>query len=396
MHNTRPNGLYEYQEKIAHLIKDSNKIINLEMRMGKTVIACYACGFSKLNTIVICPVAVKEHWTKENKKWNKHHDLFEVWTFSDLATNQGQIKLKNKLKSFQRIIIDESHRLRNTKRKACSFINLRVLNSKHWIRKWFITATPIINEPLDLYISLRNCLPVNMTKQQFLKSFYRCEYNYFSDFPVPTEFINDDFFIKLIQKCMIRADFDSVGINRKYPMVFKTLLSKETHTLDSKKELIQSLPDISLAKTEALKKELIQEIKNANRTIIFYHYKNAGDRLMKILDKAEYKLDGATPKKQRLQAIENFRNDPVNNTAMLLSITAFSEGINLSFCDKIILFDSTWSGFQDLQAIARCDSIIRNSPKTVIRCFSEEEHKHYLASKKLEYEKRVLNWRTII
>jgi len=156
-------------------------ILGDEMGLGKTIqsLALIVNGSDK-NTLIITPLAVRKQWeeaasrcdlnifTAEKGEWKKqgktrlrksvyiaHYDklVSELTLFQDM--------------NFDRIILDEAHRIRNT--KTVTAVNLSKIKASHC---WALTATPIVNELDDAvaYLKFIGC-PVNESGG------WRAEYN---------------------------------------------------------------------------------------------------------------------------------------------------------------------------------------------------------------------------
>ncbi|MDB0602328.1 SNF2-related protein [Tenacibaculum maritimum] len=61
------------------------------------------------------------------------------------------IKLNERTNLFKSIIIDESHRCKDTKTQQTKFA-LRIAMGKDW--RILLTGTPVVNKPMDLYPQL--------------------------------------------------------------------------------------------------------------------------------------------------------------------------------------------------------------------------------------------------
>ena len=389
MRKDKHRKLYPYQRRIANHIAETNRscILNLEMRMGKTVIALEVCNKAPMPTLIVCPAGLIKVWQDHIAKWCDRPELITLVSYTKMSKAK-YIEQVKKLRCL-RLIADEAHRTRNTKSVSNKAIRL-LMQQKHWIQKLFLTATPIINEPLDMYLMLRNCMKKPCNKAEFINRFYICEYNYFAKGVVPTKFHHESDFIDLCQKYMIRLTHDDINKDRKYKRDINTYVVDVQSDKDTPSKVLLETPKLGLAKLERWQcRDLLCNL-IGNKTIIFFSYLQTAIALKHILD---YKiLSGKTPKKQRPKLIEEFRKDK-NAEGILLSINAFSEGIDLSFVKNVIIFENTWSGFQDLQAIARCDAIKRTHDQTISYIVSKNERKYMIANRKMKYS-GLFDWST--
>lgn len=65
--------------------------------------------------------------------------------------NSMDIKLNKRADLFKSVIIDESHRCKDTKTQQTKFA-LRISQNKHW--RILLTGTPVVNKPIDLFPQL--------------------------------------------------------------------------------------------------------------------------------------------------------------------------------------------------------------------------------------------------
>ncbi len=166
-------------------------MINYEMGLGKSLTAIEINRLLRTKkTLIVCPANVRLNWVDELKKWNPTcppvyvldtgeefeeflkdpPDYFTVITSYQLAvmwlcskettvskeTNRRKTILipREKTAQFHTLILDESHYAKNGMADTSKYIN--VLSSQAPV-KLALTATPICNEPKDLWHQLE-CL----------------------------------------------------------------------------------------------------------------------------------------------------------------------------------------------------------------------------------------------
>lgn len=185
--------LYDYQKKIVDSRIDyESHALFMDMGTGKTITSLALFEQSKLKKIlVICIVSKKEDW------YNELNTLCNInATILDKGTNKNKELLKNKsngyIVSFEScwrldkdlldiidedwfIIIDESHKIKNTKSKIGKFVNKLRLKT---YAKCILTGTPQNQGYIDYYNQLR-FIDVFMMKEVDFKRRY-CEYELMS------------------------------------------------------------------------------------------------------------------------------------------------------------------------------------------------------------------------
>ncbi|KAL5966967.1 Chromodomain-helicase-DNA-binding protein 5 [Taenia solium] len=97
-----------------------------------------------------------------------------------------------------------------------------------------------------------------------------------------------------------------------------------------------------------------------HRVLIFSHLVSMLDLIQMALynDGFEFeRLDGNVRGIHRQSAIDRFNSQGAAPFVFLLSTRAGGEGINLASADTVILFDSDWNPYRDMQALARAHRI---------------------------------------
>ncbi|SFS30531.1 DEAD/DEAH box helicase [Lutibacter maritimus] len=161
-----------------------------EQGLGKTVQSISTLyvadkqGEETFPCLVICPSSTKINWQREWHQWtdkkavvlddknkNTWHRFYEMGMVDVFITNyeslkkffvdymppKGQmrnsmdIKLNKRADLFKSVIIDESHRCKDTKTQQTKFA-LRISQNKHW--RILLTGTPVVNKPIDLFPQL--------------------------------------------------------------------------------------------------------------------------------------------------------------------------------------------------------------------------------------------------
>lgn len=178
--------LYDYQKKIVDSRKDyESHALFMDMGTGKTITSLALFEQSKLKKIlVVCIVSKREDWYDEIKS-NCNIDC----TILDKGTTKNKELLKNKsngyIVNFEScwrldkdlldlidedwfVIIDESHKIKNTKSKIGKFMNK--LRTKTYA-KCILTGTPQNQGYIDYYNQLRFIDVIMMKEVEFKREF---------------------------------------------------------------------------------------------------------------------------------------------------------------------------------------------------------------------------------
>jgi len=164
-----PEGL-EYlpfqKAGIAYALNRKNTLIADEMGLGKTIQAIGVVnaknksGKAIERVLVVCPAAVKINWKRELQKWlvNRYRiEILKPTTSLIPLSDENTIYIVNfdllgKFKGlaalrYDLLVVDEAHYAKNPKTQRST--NLEKLTYVE--NKIFLTGTPILNRPIELY-----------------------------------------------------------------------------------------------------------------------------------------------------------------------------------------------------------------------------------------------------
>lgn len=392
-------------------------ILGDEMGLGKTftIIGTMLENF-KLHTLIVLPTILVEQWREIIKKTLNHNAFMVSNVIKEADFDEFQLKLhkspivittyklfeKNvslfsKI-SWDRIVFDEAHHLRNHKAKVHkAIINLRDTCENKKLIIWLVTGTPIQNYIKDFY-SL--CRVLGLKRVHYYKN---------------VDFISKLFMLKRtkldvgislpsLKVNTIEVDWESeeekelgeelhsifhfAGINRKGSAPLRRGYAGDTPAdksgFDPLSFIIkakQSCIDMSLLTnsidkivsmgaiadgsyiSEALKHcsklnkviDFILERKDNNRKkIIFCHYHKEIDFLKKTLSAKGFTVasfDGRVSKADRFDILTHAPD------VLILQIQTGCEGLNLQNFNEIYFVSTHWNPAIQDQAIARCHRI---------------------------------------
>ena len=190
---SHPQGfnLREYQGKgVARGLQLKKYINGDEQGLGKTIQSIATLYAAKLRgedpfpVLIICPASMKQTWQREWHQWTKIKALilndsnkttwprFHEMGMADVfitnyeslkkffvaymppkgkMRNSMDIQMRPNIDLFKSIVIDESHRVKDTATQQ-SKLCLRIAMKKEWVI--LLTGTPVVNKPIDLYPQL--------------------------------------------------------------------------------------------------------------------------------------------------------------------------------------------------------------------------------------------------
>jgi len=151
----------------------------------------------------------------------------------------------------------------------------------------------------------------------------------------------------------------------------------------------------SSGKFELLHRILPKLQKLGHRILIFSQMVKLMDLLQDHLKQCGFKhlrLDGHTKGDDRGALLHQFNTDP-SYFVFLLSTRAGGQGLNLQSADTVIIFDSDWNPQMDLQAMARAHRIGQKMEVRVLRLITAspiEEKILATANEKLDQEAKII------
>lgn len=181
--------LRPYQEKgIARAMELKRLIIGDEQGLGKTLqsistlVGLEQMGEKVFPCVIICPASTKINWQREWEKFsnkkamvlsdstkNTWYRFYEMGMADVFITNYESMKkffvqqmpakggmakdieLKPQIEMVKSMIVDESHRCKDTKTQQAKIV-LKIAQGKNV--RILLTGTPVVNKPLDLFPQL--------------------------------------------------------------------------------------------------------------------------------------------------------------------------------------------------------------------------------------------------
>jgi len=395
----KPDGLQymPFQRAgIEYASKLNSCLIADEMGLGKTIQAIGLINLKNLkDVLIVCPKSVKINWQRELEKW-----LTPKRTVTVINNAPGSIvkhdiviinydmviKFEDWLieRQWDIIIVDESARLKNPKAKR-SKVMKKILH--HSDRKLFLTGTPILNRPVELYSQL------DMLGSQLGKNWYHFVTTYCDAYQDKFGWrVNgatnlEELQIKLRTELMIRrtkADVltdlppkarQIIELTGKYTTEINNERNYRKSYLANKREIkremrrwkeenetkykdaVQRLKGIELTNIAEISKlrhqialaklpeaiEHIDEIlENENKILVFAHHRDIIEVLQNHYHENSVVIYGGTTEGDRQKAIDKFQNDSKVNV-FIGSITAAGIGITLTAASVVVFVELDWT-----------------------------------------------------
>ncbi|KAF0908181.1 hypothetical protein E2562_023810, partial [Oryza meyeriana var. granulata] len=450
--------------------KSKNVILADEMGLGKTVSACaflssLCCEFKiNLPCLVLVPLSTMPNWMAEFASWAPHLNVVEYhgsararsiirqyeWHEGD-ASQIGKIKKSHKFNvllttyemvlvdaaylrsvSWEVLIVDEGHRLKNSSSKLFSLLN--TLSFQHRV---LLTGTPLQNNIGEMYNLLNFLQPASFPslasfeekfndlttaeKVEELKKLVaphmlrRLKKDAMQNIPPKTERMVP------VELTSIQAEYYRAMLTKNYQVLrnigkggaHQSLLNivmqlrkvcnhpyliPGTEPESGSPEFLHEMRIKASAKLTLLHSMLKILHKDGHRVLIFSQMTKLLDILEDYLTwefgpKTFERVDGSVSVAERQAAIARFNQDK-SRFVFLLSTRSCGLGINLATADTVIIYDSDFNPHADIQAMNRAHRIGQSNRLLVYRLVvraSVEERILQLAKKKLMLDQLFVN-----
>ncbi|KAJ3509479.1 hypothetical protein NLJ89_g5204 [Agrocybe chaxingu] len=441
-----------------------NGILADEMGLGKTLqtisFLAYLKHYREISGphLVVVPKSTLQNWAREFERWTPDFNIVSLTGTKDeraeiIATRlipqdfevcitSYEICLieKSALKkfSFEYIVIDEAHRIKNV-----DSILSQIVRSFLSRGRLLITGTPLQNNLKELFALLNFICPEIFVDYADLDSFLHKDSN---DTEVEEE--KSKKVVEALHKILrpfllrrVKSDVEKsllpkkeiniyVGLTDMQRKWYRSVLEKDidaVNGLTGKKEgktrlmnMVMQLRKVTChpylfdgaepgppyttdehliqncGKMIILDKLLARMKEKGSRVLIFSQMSRVLDILEDYCLFRHYKycrIDGSTAHEDRIAAIDEYNKPDSEKFIFLLTTRAGGLGINLTTADIVVLYDSDWNPQADLQAMDRAHRIGQTKQVYVFRFITEgsvEERMLERAAQKLRLDQLVI------
>jgi SNF2 family DNA or RNA helicase len=378
-----------------------------DMGMGKSAqLIATMLGNPKKNTLIVVPKSIITQWVEEINKFapQLHVHVFDgpnrtlkeadvvIMPYSLLSTHEETPIHK---KSWDRIILDEAHEIRNKKSKLFK----SVCRLKSDIRG-VVTGTPVFNSMEDFvslcaFLGLSKVVVQGMTQK--IKDIYilrrtkedLAQINERLRLP-PCHFENVELemfpdekqlyeIVFLEAQDTIREAFrHAQSLNAKNMVILECLLRARQAMI---------LPQMYLdgvAKQNGTKAE--QWVGRSNKmetlfrmidghpdekSLIFCQFRGEMNHIQKNVTRPVYRIDGSVPKEERVKQIEGFKK-AAPGAVFIIQIKSGGQGLNLQEATRVYITAPSWNPATELQAIGRSHRTGQTKPVYVKKLVYKE------------------------
>ena len=362
-------SLHSYQRHaIAFGVQRGGRVLLAdEMGLGKTVQALGIASFYRREwpTLIVVPASLKLAWKSEISKWLKVSSIQVIRSGADkfhadkdfYIISYDLLQKHPKFqeccgKSFDFIICDESHQLKNWQaQRTCQIIPL--LQAAQ--RAVLISGSPALNNAFELYPQLAALLPGFIPGPSDFGERYCCVES-FQGQEKFTGSVRPGELRQLLSLVMLRRGKAEVlsqlppKTRRTVPLEVPTVASlqwDEGHVEKHEGKGFQSTyARVGMAKAELAADyiQMLVESAQENKVLVFFHHEMVGNIIenkFKHSKIAYVRLDGKTPSGKRDAEVVRFQ-EQLSVRLALLSITACGLGLTLTAA-SIIVFAELYS-----------------------------------------------------
>lgn len=326
--------------------------------------------------IIICPASLRLNWRAELRRWLRYSPSVSVMSYEEMTKRPV-----DPVPDAERLIIfDEAHYLKNPQAKRTKAA-LKLKRDKII----FLTGTPVVNRPIDLYPILVLC-GTKLSRTKYGE--YFCAGKLVQIGWRPCRFVWDfsgashieELNAALRENCMIRRTKAEVltelpakirqvieidAPHGESPALRETLMTvygSFTRAADCIGEEKVDFEELSSARKELggiklpyvlsyLKDTLLEEVE---KVVVFAHHKEIIDALESGLKAFEpVKLYGGMSDKRKEEAVRCFQNNP-RVRVFIGQITAAGTGLTLTAASTVLFAELDWVPGNVTQAEDRC------------------------------------------
>lgn len=403
MNTTKPD-LLPYQLTAVEWLKDhSNRLLALDMGLGKTAIAITAAEELGLKTwLVIGPAISRLTWAREIKKWAAFPHVVNVMSTSNDKPKLNAINicsydyvvrniLNFKNMKFDVLIADESHYLKNNTTKRTQ--NILGMNGVARLasRRWLLTGTPMPNHPFELWPTMATFGATKLSAKQFIEKYCECYWDGYAQritgakrnmMPELRKHL-DPIMMRLTKQEVLKdlkghrvSEFpiearlgkmtpeDKAKIEELEERIGSVSADQALDILTGMSASISSVKRImSLAKVDPIIKLVSEELTEGSykKIVIFASHTETIKQLEVGLAKfGAVSVFGEIAPDERQRRVERFQTD---DTCQIFigNILAAGTNITLTAANEMIFVEQDWVVGNNIQAIARCDRIGQTS-----------------------------------
>jgi SNF2 family DNA or RNA helicase len=390
-----PAGLeyYPFQKAgIDYASKRAMTLIADEMGLGKTL---QAIGVSNLlpeirKVLIICPASLKINWKREWEKWDTK-DLIVALAKDNFPMANVIILNYDRLKKFRKeiretqwdlMISDEAHFIKSAKaqrtrevlggiKRDANKVIVERVSAIPATRRLFLTGTPIVNKPKELWPMLQVLDPTGLGADWYAYAKRYCglweikdkmgkrlgwKWDGATNLEELQEHLRASFMVRRLKKDVltslppkIRQVISIEPDSKTKKLIATELLSYEEYGKQLKEgenpppfsAISSARKELGIAKVKFVVEHLKELLNEREKIIVFGHHLEVLDGLAEAFPGECVQLDGRTSLDARQSAVDLFQRDP-SVRLFFAGIQAAGVGITLTAASIVIFAELDW------------------------------------------------------
>jgi SWI/SNF-related matrix-associated actin-dependent regulator 1 of chromatin subfamily A len=408
---------------ISYALDKSTVLIGDEMGLGKTIQAIGIINAKpEIKTaLVICPASLKLNWKRELEKWITRPMSVEIvnGSFPDADVVIVNYDILKKYRATLRkkiwdiVIVDECHYLKNPKAQRTGEVlgkwnkdPQKEIKPIPADRKVYLTGTPIVNRPIELYPILKSTgTPEWHNWKKYVERYcngHQTRWGWDVTGATNLSELQEKLRTQLMVRRLKKDVLTELPAKRRQIIELPAngvvkVIDNETRAWMRQQEIIESLQeavelskasedvedyekavselkeamqvaftemsklrhDTALAKVPYVAEHVIESMDQSGKVVLFAHHKDVIAEVKKCLDDAGISavlLTGDMDMKTRQESVDRFQNDE-SVKVFIGTIGAAGVGITLTAASHVIFAELDWVPGNMSQAEDRCHRI---------------------------------------
>lgn len=381
-----------------------NCLIADEMGLGKTIQAIGLINYLRLKKVlIICPASLKENWARECEAWLAQPLSLRIakkpedFNAAIVIINYDiLVKYKRLIDntSFELLICDESHYLKNGQ----ALRTKTVFGSKEQSpilapRKLFLTGTPILNRPIELWTMLKNT-KIFDNWVYYIKRYcagYEDDYGWVTSGASNTEELGEilrekimirrtktevltELPAKIRQIIYLEADKEVSNLVAQEKEIIKLhgadfneeSIGKMQNSVAAFSELAHVRKQTALKKCNAIPEAICDILEQKECCVVFTHHVEVAHTLSRLVGENNISCEvfsGETSLERRQQIVDDFQNGKIQ--VFIGTTLAAGVGITLTRASTVLFVELEWTPALIAQAE---DRLHRIGQKDCVHC----------------------------
>jgi SNF2 family DNA or RNA helicase len=364
-------------------------ILAMEMGLGKTVVSLAVVAKHPVKTLIVMPLSLLSQWENEitahttGFKVAVHHGTARMKEENVILVGNADIVLttyntiwsdykKENMEiydDFQRVIIDEAHKLRTVKSKMHKALREMFYLVEH---KILLTGTPIcngINDVIALFQLLNHApynqpaywkanqlenkiIDVSILRKQIVLHMKTAET--IPDKLPNLEIVNRSSEFQRKKQMGIYDDIltGRIATNYKIQKIIKLRQCANEAKLIKYEEGVEGEVITEMSDKLRMIQDIIRDIPEGEKVVIFSQWLEMLKLLQSNIDEKSVIYHGKMKKHEKDQVIEDFKKDP-EIKLLFITLKAGSVGLNLNIANNAILVEPYFNAAEENQAMTR-------------------------------------------